>query len=354
MENTVGRRPKGAAMQHTCKICGAPAQYSYFGTISCRACKIFFKRNAEHGQETLQCLFDGHCEIDQNNRHVCSFCRLRKCFLSGMQIEKIRCALSKVNQKRNKTSIPMVTLMQSTQPILTDEQWNLLSDLSYCYDEHSQISICERYVSLQSTLPLKLRFKSASMIELFQTLMNGCRLLYTNNRDLYSLSFNDRSVLLHKTFKHVECISTNFILSRIGLTNYPAYYNTLETIIHPNVIPTAKLIANRCDFDTTVMKLFLAILSFSTINLTVYDTKTSTENLSDIKQVLHIQDTYIELTWRYLIYKYDAKRSILCFSDLIRCFFAVNNSVMQTYDIQWLTDAMNYVVNQTEDTIRYK
>ncbi|CAF1342110.1 unnamed protein product [Adineta ricciae] len=248
----------------------------------------------------------------------------------------------------------MVTPTQSTRPILTVEQWKLLSDLSYCYDEHSQISICERYVSLQSTLPLKLRFKSASMIELFQTLMNGCQLLYTNNRDLCSLSFNDRSVLLRNTFRHVECISTNFILNRIELTNCPAYYNTLETIIHPNVIPIAKLIANRCGFDTIVMKLFLAILSFSTINLTVYDTNTSAKNLSDIKQVLHIQDAYIELTWRYLIYKYDARRSILCFSDLIRCFFAVNNSVMKTSDIQWLTDAINYVVNQTEETILYK
>jgi len=32
-----------------CKICGAPALYKYFGVISCHACKIFFKRNAETG-----------------------------------------------------------------------------------------------------------------------------------------------------------------------------------------------------------------------------------------------------------------------------------------------------------------
>ncbi len=30
-----------------CKICGAPASYSYFGVISCHSCKMFFKRNAE-------------------------------------------------------------------------------------------------------------------------------------------------------------------------------------------------------------------------------------------------------------------------------------------------------------------
>jgi hypothetical protein len=30
-----------------CKICGAPARYSYYGAIVCHSCKMFFKRNAE-------------------------------------------------------------------------------------------------------------------------------------------------------------------------------------------------------------------------------------------------------------------------------------------------------------------
>lgn len=33
-----------------CKICGAPARYSYYGAIVCHSCKMFFKRNAENGQ----------------------------------------------------------------------------------------------------------------------------------------------------------------------------------------------------------------------------------------------------------------------------------------------------------------
>jgi uncharacterized Zn finger protein (UPF0148 family) len=33
-----------------CKICGAPARYSYYGAVVCHPCKMFFKRNAEQGQ----------------------------------------------------------------------------------------------------------------------------------------------------------------------------------------------------------------------------------------------------------------------------------------------------------------
>ncbi len=29
-----------------CNICGDSARYSYYGTIACQSCKVFFRRNA--------------------------------------------------------------------------------------------------------------------------------------------------------------------------------------------------------------------------------------------------------------------------------------------------------------------
>lgn len=46
-----GRRKRKEQME--CQICGSPALYAYFGTISCEACKIFFKRYAHLGQVCL-------------------------------------------------------------------------------------------------------------------------------------------------------------------------------------------------------------------------------------------------------------------------------------------------------------
>ncbi len=66
-------------------------------------------------QEILKCNFDGHCQINVVNRRVCSYCRLKKCLKSGMQIEMIRSSRSiskKIREKRK-------TMTDSSQTIST-------------------------------------------------------------------------------------------------------------------------------------------------------------------------------------------------------------------------------------------
>ena len=57
-------KPRAIIFPYQCRICGAPAKYSYFGVISCDSCKIFFRRNAERERVskyfnifTLLCVF---------------------------------------------------------------------------------------------------------------------------------------------------------------------------------------------------------------------------------------------------------------------------------------------------------
>ncbi|CAF3964605.1 unnamed protein product, partial [Rotaria sp. Silwood1] len=314
-----------------CQICGVPAIFSFYSVISCNPCKMFFKRNAELGQEAFKCDSNGNCEININTRHVCSSCRLRKCFTSGMKIEMIRSSYSQSNQikrKRNKIGnltettctavcrlneleqFPTLNLLRSDVSTLTVEQWNLLSNLSHCYDEHSGVTLGERFMNEQMSLPPKLRLKSGALIRYFKDSMEGTQLLYKNNQDFLSLSANDRSVLLNNTIKYTTGLSTNFIYHLIGLLSYPAFYYTVALITHPSIEPAAKCLAKIIQFDIIVMKLFLAIVSFSTINYTTYS-NIPPINVLNIKQVLDIQDKYIELLWRYLLYKYNYAQAVL-------------------------------------------
>ncbi|CAF3589913.1 unnamed protein product [Rotaria sp. Silwood1] len=91
---------------------------------------MFFKRNAQQGKEVLKCDFHGNCKINVNNRHICSYCRLLKCFTNGMKTEMIRSYQTKM-YKTNKnikkivnqletSSTNLVTLNQFEQVTLFD------------------------------------------------------------------------------------------------------------------------------------------------------------------------------------------------------------------------------------------
>ncbi|CAF3977822.1 unnamed protein product, partial [Rotaria sordida] len=73
--------------------------------------------------------------------------------------------------------------------------------------------------------------------------------------------------------------------------------------------------------------------------------------LSDIKQILHIQGTYIELAWKYLLYKYNHEQVVKCFSDLIRCTFVIHDAIVKAQDIQWFTNAIDSITQQIEQTL---
>ncbi len=242
-----------------------------------------------------------------------------------------------------------MNLLQSDQSTLTLEQWNIISNLSHCYDEHSGLSIGERFMNEQNLLPPKIRYKSTAVMELLQTLLNESQFIYKNNQDFLSLSPDDRSILLHTTFRHATSLSTNFIVYKVRLMDHPSYFDIIEMISHSNAASAVQRIKCRLGFDMIIFKLLLAIISFSTINYTVYS-NTPPMNLSNIKQMLHIQDTYIELTWRYLIYKHNYEQAIKCFSDLLRCLFAVTETIVKSDDVQWYVDIVDELVQQTEQS----
>lgn len=101
------RRKISKILPEQCRICGAPAKFSHYGTFTCEPCKTFFKRNAGSGQvrlifasvsilispfiqAKLVCCHDGQCKINANNRLLCPACRLAKCFRCGMTTDKFR------------------------------------------------------------------------------------------------------------------------------------------------------------------------------------------------------------------------------------------------------------------------
>jgi len=233
---------------------------------------------------------------------------------------------------------------------LTIYQWNLLSNLIHCYDEYGGHSLIQRYIQQQNALPVKLRFKYSSSGEFLAFMMGNIQLAFEKNRDLLSLSSHDRTTLLRNTVEYRTSFGGMFMSRQHQLFNYPSFYNSLEIIFNQTAVAFSKRTINQLDPDDTFLKIIFAIMAFSTTNCTIY-TKLDPINLTDIKKVLSIQNVYVELAWRYILYKYGHHQAVIRFSNLIRCLLFLNRSIAEAHESKQFAEMIDTVIEQTEQIL---
>ncbi|CAF2953949.1 unnamed protein product [Rotaria sp. Silwood2] len=338
-----------------CKVCGAPALHSYYGVISCSPCRMFFKRNAITGQKRFKCDFFDQCDVNINNRRICSSCRLAKCFTSGMQSDLIRCPLSKkitskqkqkkvlesitetsnilqsIQEQNQQQHLPTLNLLESDNSTLYTSQWTLLSNLFYSYDESKLLLIAQQLMnennleksmkSIDSTLPKQFFMKA------YETSGN-----YLNsNGDLCRLSSDNRYAFLRNAAESVHCIGTIFSWSRSQVYKCKYFINICIDLYGRDSIDMIEHILKYMDSDIVICKLALSLFTFST-NITI-SSSIATINPINTLEIFHIQNTYAEVTWKYLLYKYGFYQSIQRFINLIQCFLAATDAL---YKVQYI------------------
>ena len=249
--------------------------------------------------------------------------------------------------------LPTLSLLRADHSSLTTAQWTLLSNITHAYDEFGGVQIAERFLLNQRALPIKLRFKLESVGEMLAANMGQVQRILERNVNYRSLSGEDRSILLRRSVGQTSCLGATFAVHHSGLLSDPYFSQSAEVIFTEDVMATIIPLTRTFDPDITFLKLLLSILAFSTAHsITSMDNPTRT--FHNPRAILQIQDSYVELAWKYMVHKYTYEHAVKRFCHLLRFLFNVNRTISQVNGVETYRHLIDTVVERTEKILSLK
>ncbi|CAF1435506.1 unnamed protein product [Adineta ricciae] len=337
-----------------CKICGAPAEHSNYGAVSCSPCKMFFRRNAITGQLKFKCDSDEDCEVNVNNRHVCSACRLAKCFANGMQSELIRSSLSKKTVSKEKANPTTETITETSNILTRSEEENQLQQFptrnllqlqpvgSPLYSVQWTV-LSTRQISTESTVAQSSATLSTQLFsEVYQAAENYLR----SNRNYAQLSYDDRAGFLRMAAESTTWSGLIFIWKQCQLSNCPSFVTYFQNYYGQNALNLVEHVLKYMETDVVIFKLGLSLFTFCN-NLLLVPSTMVVKPASTLT-TFRIQNNNAEITWKYLLFKYGLQLSVRRFLNLIKCFLSTIETMYEAQSIPVHVNAVEAVVERVE------
>lgn len=249
-----------------CQVCGAKKAQIHYGGLSCSSCKMFFRRNFRYDLTIQQCEFDNQCDITIDSRRICRYCRLKKCFSIGMQRELLRAA----HRQRIKTkNLHSNDLLENNRSLLTTEQWSYLSNIINTYDEISPLINIRNIIKQELTYPIKIRQKMAlnNMFIIMSSIYETILPFLERIPHFQNLSYDDKSELIERNIKTTGGYNGTLACRDADFCSSFAFKIGFSSVYGPYMTEYALRINNQTDNDSTLIKLLIPTLLFSTGSL---------------------------------------------------------------------------------------
>jgi hypothetical protein len=180
--------------------------------------------------------------------------------------------------------------------------------------------------------------------------------------DFRILTFNEQTSLFDRNLHGVTGFYATLFFRNTNLLQNDRYMDAFINIYGPDIMLLAKKVNERLDPDATLNKLVLIIFAFSSSCLIInkHDTIERDSLLYGTFRLLGSQNVYVELLWKYMIYRYGYNESALRFSRLIQILLCIlkhlgimytNNEVHQTMADDVIQKAKrSLIIHDNEDS----
>jgi hypothetical protein len=288
---------------------------------------------------------------------------MKKCLSIGMQRDLLRCRHQQQRiHNKNKKSIclnPVIhslDLLQNDRSLLTTEQWSYLSNIINLYDIISPVINVRNILKQEFIYPMKIQHKIAvnNMSTIMSSMYEGILPFIERLSHFKSLTLNDRSALMERNIKNAGGYSGIVICRDSEFCSSSTFKIGFSSVYGLTIMDNAIKINNRADHDSTLIKLLIPTLIFSTgsdICILTNEKEIEYRLFSNIKYILNIQNFYCEILFKYMIYRYGYEEAALRFAGLIKSSLDQSKLALNAQEVEKHDQLIKTVVKQTEKSL---
>ncbi|CAF3482076.1 unnamed protein product [Rotaria sp. Silwood1] len=199
-------------------------------------------------------------------------------------------------------------------------EWTLLSNVIHAHDTFSTIPQIRRTIeNLSVPLSFNMSYNVSDVLEIIILMYTSMKSFISSSPDFRILTINEQCSLFERNLHGIVALYSAHYFRTTGIIDTPKCLQAFSIVYGSEMMRQAKHINQQLDPDSTVIKLMLIVLAFSSNCFVVVNKEKPLLDslLNGTFRLFGSQNVYIELLWKYLIYRYGYYESVIRFSRLI-------------------------------------
>ncbi len=185
-----------------------------------------------------------------------------------------------------------------------------------------------------STLPNEIHLNLINPLEIVSQMFTSIQSFISSSPDFRILTINEQTSLFERNLHGIIGFYSILFFRNTNILHNIKCMEAFTTIYGSEMMLLAKNVNDRLDPDSTLIKLILIIFAFSSngfIN-NKHENMERDSLLYGTFRLLGSQNVYVELLWKYMIYRYGYNQSVIRFSRLIQTYLCVLKNQAIVYE----------------------
>ena len=239
---------------------------------------------------------------------------------------------------------------------LTHDEWNLLSNVLSAYDEQNLVQKTENAIKTQLSLPPKLRSKQMHTLNLLGLFYSSINSFLERSPFFNALSPDLRRLMIENNLNGTGALNLLYTAAQAKLFDHLYLIVNCDRIYGSDYVQENQRLVARLDNNGTLIKLMLMILSFASNSspLIYQQSRNSTTHSSESISIalLRIQNIFITMMWKYLVYQYGFHDAVKRFDHLVKNYLDILNRINANLTRAHLA-MLDEILNKTTNALTY-